>query len=147
MQKMKREGEGEESKTERVEKRVDETAEMKSARVEYSLRKGVPCPDLATTKDFLRFHIALSQGRIKDKTTVDLVKTFAKWFFAGFTQVTETVISEDYRSSIYGIPFIIDIFCWTGTRIGAFFPNPDNKDKGGLYYKDIEVVLLRMYES
>ncbi|KAI9764363.1 MAG: hypothetical protein M1840_008501 [Geoglossum simile] len=148
--------------------------------------------DLATTKDFLCFHIALSRGRIKDKTTVDSVKTFAEWFFAGFTRVTGTVISEDYRSAIYEwvktvltkeclvvntrkpkhlfgkhdliqfhitfwtkndtnfvhprnkiqIPFIIDVFCWTGARISAFFPNPDNKAKGGLRYKDIKVVLL-----
>ena len=67
------------------------------------LQKGVPHPDLATTKDFLRFHIALSRGRIKDKTTVDSVKTFAEWFFAGFTRVTGTVISEDYRSAIYEV--------------------------------------------
>ena len=33
------------------------------------------------------------------------------------------------------IPFIIDVFCWTGARIGAFFPNPDNKAEGGLRYK------------
>ncbi|KAI9773208.1 MAG: hypothetical protein M1839_002216 [Geoglossum umbratile] len=187
---IEKEGEGEESKAERVER-------AESARLEYCFPKGAPCPDLATTKDFLRFHIALSQGRIRDKTTVDSVNTFAEWFFAGFTRVTGTVISEEYRSSIYNwvrtalteerlivntkkpkhlfgrddlirfhttfwtmddekfihprnklqIPFIIDVFCWTGARIGAFFPSPDNKNEGGLRYKDIEVVLLRADES
>lgn len=84
----------------------DETAEMDSSIAVHCLWKGVPCLDLATIKDFLHFHIALSQRRIKDKTTVDSVKTFAEWFFAGFTRVTETVISEDYRSSIYEVrPF------------------------------------------
>lgn len=82
---------------------MDETAETEGARVEYSLRKGAPCPDLVTTKDFLRFHIALSRGRIKDETTVDSVKTPAEWFFAGFTRVTGAVISGDYRSSIYDV--------------------------------------------
>ena len=96
---MKGEEEGEESKTERS----DETAEMDDARAVCCLRKRAPCPDLATTKDFLRFHIALSRGRIKDETTVDSVKTFAEWFFAGFTRVTGTIISEDYRSAIYGV--------------------------------------------
>ena len=96
---MKGEEEGEESKTERN----DEMAEMDDTRAVYCLRKGAPCPDLVTTKDILRFHIALSRGRIKDKTTVDSVKTFAEWFFAGFTRVTGTIISEDYRSAIYGI--------------------------------------------
>ena len=96
---MKGEEGGEESKMERS----DETAEMDDTRAVYCLRKGAPCPDLATTKDFLRFHIALSRGKIKNKTTVDSVKTFAEWFFAGFTRVTGTIISEDYRSAIYGV--------------------------------------------
>ena len=86
--------------------RGGETSEMDGSTAVHCLRKGAPHPDLATTKDFLRFHIALSRGRIKDKTTVDSVKTFAEWFFAGFTRVTGTVISEDYRSAIYEVrPF------------------------------------------
>ena len=96
---MEGEEEGEESKAERG----DEMAEMDGARAAYCLRKGAPCPDLATTKDFLRFHIALSRGRIRDKTTVHSVNTFAEWFFAGFTRVTGTVISEDYMSAIYEV--------------------------------------------
>jgi len=83
--------------------RGDETSEIDGSTAVYCLQKGAPHPDLATTKDFLRFHIALSRGRIKDKTTVDSVKTFAEWFFAGFTRVTGTVISEDYKSAIYEV--------------------------------------------
>ena len=79
---------------------------MESARPEYYFSKGVPCPDLFNTKDFLRFHIALSQGRIRDKMTVDSVNTFAEWFFAGFTRVTGTVISKEYRSSIYNVSLL-----------------------------------------
>ena len=85
--------------------RSDETAETDFISTAYCLQKETPCPDLATTKDFLRFHIALSRGKIKNKTTVDSVKTFAEWFFAGFTRVTGTVISEDYRSAIYQVRF------------------------------------------
>ena len=33
------------------------------------------------------------------------------------------------------IPFIIAVFCWTRARIGAFFPEKENKDKGGLQYR------------
>ena len=33
------------------------------------------------------------------------------------------------------IPFAIAVFCWTGARIGAFFPDKENKDKGGLRYQ------------
>ena len=58
------------------------------------------------------------------------------------------------------VPFVIAVFCWTGARIGAFFPDQENKDKGGLRYgvisierfkgsfadrlQDIEVVLIRI---
>ena len=58
------------------------------------------------------------------------------------------------------IPFIIAVYCWTGARIGAFFPNRDNKDKAGLRYRvgtvcpllihftehrqDVEMVLIRV---
>ena len=58
------------------------------------------------------------------------------------------------------VPFAIAVFCWTGARIGAFFPNQENKDNGGLRYQvclcetiwgsfadrlqDIEVVLIRV---
>ncbi|KAI9766402.1 MAG: hypothetical protein M1839_004906 [Geoglossum umbratile] len=116
------------------------------------------------------------RGRIKDKTTVNSVKTFAEWFFAGFTRVTGTVISKDYRNTIYEwvrtvlteeglvvntrkpkhlfgkhdliqfhttfwtkddtsfvhpcnkiqIPFIVNVFYWTGAKIGAFSLSPDN---------------------
>lgn len=33
------------------------------------------------------------------------------------------------------IPFVISVFCWTGARIGAFFPNKHNKEKAGLRYR------------
>lgn len=33
------------------------------------------------------------------------------------------------------IPFAIAVFCWTGARIGAFFPEKENKHKGGLRYR------------
>lgn len=33
------------------------------------------------------------------------------------------------------VPFAIAVFCWTGARIGAFFPDQENKDKGGLRYR------------
>ena len=33
------------------------------------------------------------------------------------------------------IPFVIAVFCWTGARIGAFFPEKENKHKAGLRYR------------
>jgi hypothetical protein len=44
---------------------------------QHCLRKGIDAPDLATVKDFLRFYIALSRGKIAEKPTADSVNTFA----------------------------------------------------------------------
>ena len=35
------------------------------------------------------------------------------------------------------IPFLLAIYCWTGARVGAFFPNGKDKDKdvAGLRYR------------
>jgi len=54
-------------------------------------------------KDFLRFHAAISKGRLDRCTTVDSVNTFAEWFFAGWTRVTGGIISEDDRSEVYHV--------------------------------------------
>lgn len=45
------------------------------------LREVGPLLHLATIKEFLRFHISLSKGRIDDekRTTVDSMNTFSEW--------------------------------------------------------------------
>ena len=43
-------------------------------------------------------------------------------------------IPERYRIQF---TFIINVYCWTGARLGAFFT-------GGLHYEDIELVLQRV---
>jgi hypothetical protein len=60
----------------------------------------VEAPDLTTIKDFFRFHIATSCGRIAVKPTVDSINTNAEWFFAGFTRLTGIVI---YLLSSFGV--------------------------------------------
>ena len=60
-------------------------------------------PDLATIKDFFRFHIATSCGRIVAKPTVDSINTNTEWFFAGFTRITGTVINEEDRAEVYKV--------------------------------------------
>ena len=68
------------------------------------LREGVPPPDLATIKDFLRFHVAISRGRIDDeRITVDSVNTFAEWYFAGFARVTGNLVNEEDRRAVYDV--------------------------------------------
>ncbi|KAL9045573.1 MAG: hypothetical protein Q9214_001404 [Letrouitia sp. 1 TL-2023] len=145
-------------------------------------KEGLPPLDLATIKDFLRFHVAISRGRVDDeRITVDSVNTFTEWYFAGFARVTGNLIDKEDRRAVYDwtrntlameglvvnkkkqkhlfgekelvqfnatfwtiddaqfiyprnkaqVPFAIAVFYWTRARIGAFFPNQENKDKGG----------------
>jgi hypothetical protein len=42
------------------------------------LQQHVEAPDLATVKDFLRFHAATSKGKIRENITCDLLDTFAE---------------------------------------------------------------------
>ena len=64
-----------------------------------------PPLSLATINDFPRFHISLSKGRIDDKKriTVDSVRTFSEWFFAGFNRVTGKVIDNEDRAAVYDV--------------------------------------------
>ena len=72
------------------------------------LKEGDPPLSLATIKDFLRFHVSLNKGRIdnKKRITVDLVNTFLKWFFAGFTRVTGTVVDDEDRAAVYDVDLV-----------------------------------------
>jgi len=60
----------------------------------------VEAPDLATIKDFFRFYIATSCGRIVAKPKVDSINTNAEWFVAGLTRVTGTEINEEDRNEV-----------------------------------------------
>jgi hypothetical protein len=57
---------------------------------ERCLGKRVNASDLPTAKDFIRFHAAVSRGKIVELRTADFNNAFAEWFFAGFTRVTGT---------------------------------------------------------
>jgi|ERR1700722_7120952 len=61
----------------------------------HCLHQGVEAPDLATAKDFFRFYIATSCGRIVAKPTPDSINTIAEWLFAGFTRITSTEINDE----------------------------------------------------
>ena len=77
----------------------------------HYLHQGVEAPDLATIKDFFRFYIATSRGRIVAKPTVDAINTNAEWFLAGFTRVTGTEINEKDRAEVYKVsapPYMAD---------------------------------------
>jgi hypothetical protein len=60
-------------------------------------------PDMATLKDFLRFQASTMQGKIEARPTDDSLNSFAEWFFAGFTRLTETEIGKTERSEVYNV--------------------------------------------
>ena len=71
------------------------------------LREGVLPPNLVIIKDILRFHVAISRGRTDDeRITVDLVNTFAEWYFAGFTRVTGNLVDEEDRRAVYDLSIL-----------------------------------------
>jgi hypothetical protein len=70
---------------------------------QHCLGEGIEPPDLATVKDFLRFHVATSRGKIVTQPTADSVNTFAEWFFAGFTRVTGMSTDAQERSEVYHV--------------------------------------------
>lgn len=73
-----------------------------SVRQQY-LCEGAEAPDLATVKDFLRFHAAASRGKIEERITADSTNAFAEWFFAGFSRVTGTPTDEEEKSKVYKV--------------------------------------------
>jgi hypothetical protein len=73
------------------------------------LGEGVDAPALPTVKDFLRFYVAASRGKVVQRTTADWVNTFAEWglfFFGGFTRVTGTPTDGEERSEVYIVSLV-----------------------------------------
>ena len=69
------------------------------------LRRGIPPPDVATIRDFVRFHASVAEGRIDDngRITTETVNTTLEHFFAGFSRITGSDISGEFRSEIYNV--------------------------------------------
>ena len=44
-----------------------------------------------------------TRARLRKKITSDSLNTFAEWFFAGFSRVTETQTDADDRSEVYDV--------------------------------------------
>ena len=92
-------------------------------------------PDLATVKDFLRFHAAASKGKIKEKITSDSLNTFAEWFFAGFSRVTETQTDADDRSEVYDLYSLLYLTYLHSTHIKDNGRSHQKGCKDGIFHK------------
>ena len=68
-----------------------------------SLQAGLPSLDLATIKDFLRFYALGSDGGLDVRMTAESLNSQAERFFAGFTRVTRSIVTEQDRSHIYNV--------------------------------------------
>ena len=70
-------------------------------------------------------------------------RLFGETEFIQFTTTFWTVDDAHFvhpRNRVQ-IAFAILVFCWTGARIGAFFPESKNEAKKGLQYKVCLVTL------
>jgi hypothetical protein len=65
----------------------------------HVLYDGAPAPALHKLKDFIRFYVKQSKGRIKEHATVQTTLLQAVFFFAGFSRETGTAIKEKDRTS------------------------------------------------
>ena len=68
-----------------------------------SLRKGLPPLDIPTTKDFFRFYALTGGGQLDVRMTTESLNSQAERFFAGFTRVTGSIITEQDRAHIYDV--------------------------------------------
>jgi hypothetical protein len=77
------------------------------------LAEGVLAPDLATIKDFIRYYIDSSRGRLSLRPVVSSVLNFAERFFVGFTRVTKTTFDPRDTTEVYHVrAHIMDINGW-----------------------------------
>ena len=99
-----------------------------AAERELVLAKNVEAPDLATVKDFLRFKAAAGKGMIIEQTTYHSLNTFAEWFFAGFTRVTDTEINKEDRSEVYDVSIFHHL--WPQGPISSSLVGPKSVARG-----------------
>jgi hypothetical protein len=105
------------------------TPDEASAR-QRCLHEGVNAPDLATVKDFLRFHAATSRGKIdeEERLTANSLNAFAEWFFAGVTWITGTRQTREIGArSITWVLFLEGI----GNSISQSPVGPENAGSRG----------------
>lgn len=93
----------------------DNSVDVDCITVPPRIQEGTPPLDIATIKDFLRFIVAISSGRIdkQKRITVDSINTTAEWLFAGFARVTGNPIDEEDRRAVY------DVSVSTGNHFSA----------------------------
>ncbi|ODM23623.1 hypothetical protein SI65_01212 [Aspergillus cristatus] len=112
---------------------------------DYELKAGAPAPDIVCIKDFIRRYINSSAGCGR--------------IFGGFEDATTSKIVQEDQMEIYSlwtydslvfihgllkifILFALQVYIFTGARIGAFVPEHKHRNQRGLRYRHIELVLF-----
>ncbi len=72
---------------------------------EYYLGKGVDTSNLFIVKNFIRFLVIVSCGKIVALSTVDFINIYIEWFFVGFIRIIGTPIFDEDRSEVYNISY------------------------------------------
>ncbi|KAJ5500694.1 hypothetical protein N7453_009745 [Penicillium expansum] len=124
----------------------------------YKTSLGCPAPSHEMIKEFIRWYTSSIQGRLNEDElpTVRTVSAHAERFFGGFEQFTKTKIVLDDRKEIkmtdhqkfipgllkVVILLALQVYLFTGARVGSFVPSSEDKHEKGLRYKDIKLVLF-----
>jgi hypothetical protein len=99
-------------------------------------------PDLVAVKDFVRFYIATSRGKIVEKPTADSVNSFLEPVFAGFIHITGAPTDEEDRSEVYNVSALPLGRGGSNLTITSGSENAHCRGSGG-EYKEAETQFLR----
>lgn len=74
----------------------------------YELEKGSPVPEITQIKEFIRWYVHSTKGRLDPdgRPTVVTTMACAERFFGGFETATGNMIAEADRSEIYGVSIV-----------------------------------------
>ncbi|KAI2741899.1 hypothetical protein DTO013E5_5321 [Penicillium roqueforti] len=170
------------------------TADPENGFEYYKTSFGCPAPSHEMIKEFIRWYISSTEGRLNEngRPTVRTVQACAERFFGGFEELTKTKIIPDDRKEIKSwikktltaegtivnqkkeklnftrhdflrtvsslwqtdhqtfipgllkvvILFALQLYLFTGARVGSFIPSSKDKHERGLRYKHIDLVLF-----
>ncbi|KAJ5456181.1 hypothetical protein N7530_011455 [Penicillium desertorum] len=173
----------------------------------YELEKGSPVPEITLIKEFIRWYVHSTKGRLDPdgRPTVVTTMACAERFFGGFETATGNMIAEADRSEIYGVfrltlsqwikgtltkqkvivkmekekfnftktdynntvssiwtvddpvfihgtmkvflLFALQLYLFTGARVGAFIPRNRHQHQRGLRYKTSSYFVLILLTS
>ncbi|KAJ5839490.1 uncharacterized protein N7525_004678 [Penicillium rubens] len=140
---------------------LDFTANPENGFEYYQTSLGSPAPTHEMIKAYIRWYASSTQGRLNDdglptwikKTltadgvVVDQKKEKLNFTRHDFLRTVSSLWQTDHQTFIPGllkvvILFALQLFLFTGARVGAFVPSSEDKHERGLRYRHIKLVLF-----